>query len=176
MRARRERAEQAPSLDAPGRDLHHREMTRATQSSLLEVLKRHQKRGRGAVNSYLDAVERFYAQVRGWMEPAVKQRLVVVRDGGGALISEAELGEYHAPTLLLDVGPNRVRFVPRGVHAEPDFVGRIDVDSRDRVALIVVDESGAWSLATRTPKTRVELDEGTFATMLAQILGAPRAP
>ncbi len=177
MRARREGSvDQARSLDASGRHLHHREVTRASQSSLLEVLKRHQKRGGGEVNRYLDAVERLYAQVRGWMEPAVKQRLATVRDGGGTLISEAELGEYHAPTLVLDIGPNRVRLVPRGVHSEPDFVGRIDVDSRDRLARLVLDESGTWSLTERTPESEVALDERTFATMLSDVLAAPRAP
>lgn len=147
-------------------------MTSAAQAKLLKVLAEHQGENAEASerDRYLDSVEDLYVRMRGWLDDASKQGLAQIRDGGGTAITESGLGAYYAPKLFLDVGRARIRFVPRGVGGEPGYRGRIDVDAADRIALLVLDDRGVWHFKRRQPAAEYEVNEASFADMMAELL------
>ena len=124
-------------------------------------------------DAYLTAVDDLYRRIEAMLAQPVRQGDATLRREPRQ-ITENYLGTYDVHDLILEVGNEHVRFVPRGRNIV-GAAGRVDVlgDGGDATLIVqAVEDGGRWGIvATRQPKLRVvEFSDGTFAELLKDVM------
>lgn len=135
--------------------------------------------GKGGVDwdarrkTYVDALNALYAQIQEFLaEPLAHGQAKLRREERE--ITENYLGTYVVDDLVLEVGAEHVRFVPRGRNIV-GASGRVDVlgDGGDGTLVVLPDEKGGrWSVvASRQPTLKmVPFDDASFAGLLKTVM------
>ncbi len=123
--------------------------------------------------AYLDALNALYKQIEEFLVDPIKKGQAKLRREPREL-TENYVGTYSVEDLVLEVGTEHVRFVPRGRNIV-GAAGRVDVLGDGGDATLVVqpgDNFGRWGVvATRQPTLKiVPFDDASFAELLRSVM------
>jgi len=123
--------------------------------------------------TYLQALEALYAQIEQLLKGPLQNGKAALRREKRE-ITESYLGTYRVEDLILEVGNENVRFVPRGRNIV-GAAGRVDVlgDGGDATLVVQPDDNGGrWCVvATRQPTLKiVPFDDASFTEMLKTVM------
>jgi hypothetical protein len=119
-------------------------------------------------DAWVKAVRCFYNTITDYLREAEAE---VVLTHADKVVTEANIGQYRIPELILGVGDEEVVFSPKGANVA-GAMGRIDVQGDRGEATIVWHEKDRWSIvASRTPAVRlVPVTAESLAEMLKGIM------
>jgi len=113
--------------------------------------------------------------LRGWLRPALSEKLVRVEASTWRLTDDPRFGEYEAPTLRIDLPGKRVIWVKPAGTLAVGAKGWVDVTCGRARAMLVLNRRGIWKARSSDGVTRGEgklepLDEARFARLLAELV------
>ncbi len=123
--------------------------------------------------TYLQALQTLYTQIEQLLKGPLQNGKAKLRREKRE-ITENYLGTYGVEDLILEVGGENVRFVPRGRNIV-GAAGRVDVLGDAGDATLVVqpgEDGGRWSVvASRQPTLKiVPFDDASFAELLKTVM------
>ena len=149
-----------------------------TQTAADFITSRH-RNGNGGTDwdarreEYVGRLDALYERIGSMLAEPVRQGQAKLRREPRQLM-ENYLGTYDVHDLILEVGSEHVRFVPRGRNIV-GAAGRVDVlgDGGDGTLIVQPDDDGGrWGIvATRQPTLRVvPFEDATFAELLRGVM------
>lgn len=121
-------------------------------------------------DEYVNLLTLLHAEIQNLLAIPIREGLIrafVEKIG----IDEKFIGQYEAPVLVLQVGDERVEFVPKGRNIV-GAAGRVDLIGEMGQVMLVVQPESRWGLvATRTPTLKViPLDEDSLLEALRSVM------
>ncbi len=119
---------------------------------------------------WIAAINSLYLRVAEFLVEPLRQKTVSLAQRPRE-ITEDHLGTYEASDLILTVGDERVRFVPRARNVY-GASGRVDVLGERGEATLVADDAGRWAVVPpgRPRPKSVPLNAETFAEVLRSVM------